>query len=570
MDAIPISYRSLASLVVSFLTLLGSFFAPAAHAYAQADPAVLRGIVASAELPALKHPKFGDQQETAQRFYEAAGFGAAWLKGAQPTPQAWQALEVLRQAESHGLDPEDYDATWIGSRLRATSGMKPAELAALDAAVSIGLFRYLSDVQVGRIHPRSVRFKIDPSSKRQDLAQQVRAALMANALHQLAAASAPQLPAYERLRKVLPFYRQLAADTSLAPVPVVAKLQPGREYAGAAALQRLLVALGDAKPSAVPPTRYDGELVEAVKRFQARHGLTDDGVMGKDTFAALNVPLSWRARQIVLAMERLRWAPAFENGRLLKVNIPEFALRAIDVGPDGVRTRFVSKVIVGKAADSTRTPVFSRDMLRIEFSPQWNVPPSIASKEIFPKVRRDPTYLARHGMELVSTSTGKAVGMAEGGLGGVRIRQRAGARNALGKIKFVLPNDMNIYLHHTPSVGLFARTRRDFSHGCIRVEEPVRIAQFVLEEQPDWSEKRIRDAMGRTRTQTVQLAKPVPVLIFYSTAVVEDDGQVRFLPDVYGYDKPTDSALRTASQSPRSGAGAKSVVASAQAGVRYQ
>jgi L,D-transpeptidase YcbB len=212
-------------------------------------------------------------------------------------------------------------------------------------------------------------------------------------------------------------------------------------------------------------------------------------------------------------------------------------------------------------------------MLRIEFSPQWNVPPSIATKEILPKVRRDPSYLARHNMELVSTSTGRAIG-AEGGDGlgggGVRIRQRAGAHNALGKIKFVMPNDMNIYLHHTPSVGLFARTRRDFSHGCIRVEEPVRVAQFVLENQPEWNEKRIRDAMARSRTQTVQLTKPVPVLIFYSTAVVEEDGRVLFLPDVYGYDKPMDVALRTASRSLRPGPAAKSLVAAAQTGTRYQ
>ncbi|MGB0129422.1 MAG: L,D-transpeptidase family protein, partial [Rhodocyclaceae bacterium] len=381
-------------------------------------------------------------------------------------------------------------------------------------------------------------------------------------------------PMYERLRKALPRYRQLAADTSLAPVPVVRRLEPGSEYSGAAALERLLVALGDAQPSPAPASRYDGKLVEAVKRFQVRHGLPGDGVVAKDTFAALNVPLEWRVRQIVLAMERMRWAPSFEGSRLIKVNIPEFALRAVDVGPEGPRTRFVSKVIVGKATQSTRTPVFTQDMRRIEFSPQWNVPPSIATKEILPKVRRDPSYLARHGMELVSTSTGRAVGAGEGGgglAGGqVRIRQRAGAHNALGKIKFVMPNDMNIYLHHTPSVGLFARTRRDFSHGCIRVEEPVRVAQFVLEEQPEWSEKRIRDAMARSKTQTVKLAKPVPVLIFYSTSVVEEDGRVLFLADVYGYDKPMDEALRTASKPSRPAAAAKSLVATAQTGARYQ
>jgi L,D-transpeptidase YcbB len=576
MDAMSIVRRPLATSLGLFMFLLGGSFGAigqaSAQTNAQADPAVLRSIVAAAELPPLKQPKFADHQETAQRFYEPAAYGAAWLKGTQPTRQALQAVDVLSHADGHGLDPEDYDATWIGGRLRSSSSLKPNELAALDAAISVSLFRYLSDVRVGRINPRAAHFKIDPAPK-PDLAQQVRSALATDSLPQLAAASAPQLPMYERLRKVLPRYRQLAADTSLAPVPELKRLVPGSEYAGAAALERLLVVLGDAQPPAVPASRYEGSLVEAVKRFQLRHGLIGDGVIAKDTFAALNAPMAWRVRQIVLAMERLRWAPSFESSRLIKVNIPEFSLRAVDVGPEGPRTRFVSKVIVGKSADSTRTPVFSKDMLRIEFSPQWNVPPSIATKEILPKVRRDPSYLARHNMELVSTSTGRAIG-AEGGEGlgggGVRIRQRAGAHNALGKIKFVMPNDMNIYLHHTPSVGLFARTRRDFSHGCIRVEEPVRVAQFVLENQPEWNEKRIRDAMARSRTQTVQLTKPVPVLIFYSTAVVEEDGRVLFLPDVYGYDKPMDVALRTASRSSRPGPAAKSLVAAAQTGTRYQ
>ncbi|MGB0126059.1 MAG: hypothetical protein WBP72_00380, partial [Rhodocyclaceae bacterium] len=226
--------RPLASSLGLFLFFLGSCFGAIGQASAQADPAVLRGIVAAAELPALKQPKFPEHQETAQRFYEPAGYGAAWLKGTQPTRQALQAVEVLRHADGHGLDPEDYDATWISGRLRSSPTLKPHELATLDAAISVALFRYLSDVRVGRINPRAAHFKIDPAP-RPDLAQQVRSALATDSVVQLAVASAPQLPMYERLRKALPRYRQLAADTSLAPVPVVRRLEPGSEYSGAAA-----------------------------------------------------------------------------------------------------------------------------------------------------------------------------------------------------------------------------------------------------------------------------------------------------------------------------------------------
>ena len=544
---LPMSPRRFAARMLLAAVWLGA----AAQALAQADPATLRVIVAAGEHPSLKSPKFPDYRETMVRFYEPTAYAPAWIRGVQPTRQAGQAVELLRAADSHGLEPKDYDAEWIAGRLQSAAVLNPQELAELDAAISLALFRYLSDVRVGRVNPRQFQFKIDPASRRGDLAQQVRDALASDNLPRFAVAAPPQIPMYENLRQALPRYRQLAADTSLKPVPVVQKLEPGMPYAGTAALAHLLVALGDLQPTAKVPRHYDGELVQAVKRFQARHGLTADGVIGKGTFSALNTPMTWRLRQIVLAMERMRWLPAFESDRVIAVNIPEFTLRAFDRRPDSLRTRFSMKVIVGKAVEDTRTPVFVEDMQYIEFSPFWNVPPSIAGEEVLPKLRRDPAYLSKEGMEFVSTSNGRVIStevtpenLAAVSRGQMRIRQRPGTRNPLGDIKFVLPNNMNIYLHHTSTVRLFQRPRRDFSHGCIRVEEPVRLARFVLEDQPDWTEDRIMKAMEGDKMRTLRLPTPVPVMIFYSTVVVEDDGRVLFLPDIYDHDKPLDQALR--------------------------
>jgi murein L,D-transpeptidase YcbB/YkuD len=259
------------------------------------------------------------------------------------------------------------------------------------------------------------------------------------------------------------------------------------------------------------------------------------------------------ARQLELALERLRWTPLLQAPRMIGVNIPEFVLRAYEVREGRVVLRREMKVIVGKALD-TRTPLLDEDMRAIEFSPYWNVPPSIARGELVPRLRRDAGYWAREGFEFVAADGSVLPGLTPARLdavlaGSLRIRQRPGPRNALGDIKFVFPNSENIYLHHTPAVGLFARQRRDFSHGCIRVEDPLALASFVLEGQPGWDEPRIRAAMERGESSTLRLQRPLPVLIVYGTALVKE-GQVYFFDDLYGHDHVLDAALRTRSAPP--------------------
>jgi murein L,D-transpeptidase YcbB/YkuD len=249
----------------------------------------------------------------------------------------------------------------------------------------------------------------------------------------------------------------------------------------------------------------------------------------------------------VLSLERLRWTPLRQAARMVVVNVPEFVLRAYEVRDGRIEVKLSMKVIIGKALD-TRTPLFDEDMRFIEFSPYWNIPPSIARQETVPHLRADPGYLERQGMEFVTASGQVVTTMAPEHLDAVlsgrwRIRQRPGPKNALGDIKFVFPNNDNIYLHHTPAPDLFERDRRDFSHGCIRVQEPVALAKFVLQEAPDWPEERILAAMASGKSSTLRLEKPLTVLIAYSTVVIKA-GRVFFYPDLYGHDRLLAKALR--------------------------
>jgi L,D-transpeptidase YcbB len=264
----------------------------------------------------------------------------------------------------------------------------------------------------------------------------------------------------------------------------------------------------------------------------------------------LRVPLATRVRQIELALERLRWLPHLGHERFLAVNIPMFRLWAWDsIPPDGAPS-FDMGVIVGRALD-TRTPVFVEEMRSIIIRPYWNIPSSILRHEILPAIERDPEYLRRQDMEIVSGSgddahpvPATAENLARLREGRLRVRQRPGPNNALGLVKFVFPNDENVYMHGTPAMQLFSRSRRDFSHGCVRLEDPVALAEWVLNDQPEWTRDRILAAMQGSAPRRVNLRQPIQVILFYITAVVmPDDGTVRFADDIYGHDARLEKAL---------------------------
>jgi L,D-transpeptidase YcbB len=295
---------------------------------------------------------------------------------------------------------------------------------------------------------------------------------------------------------------------------------------------------------------YAGTIVDGVMAFQLEHGLAADGILGPLTMAALQVPMGDRVRQIEITLERWRWLPDRPPPRYLVVNVPEFRLYAFEDDSAARHPVFTMSVIVGRSSARRGTPLFASTVDEVVFRPYWDVPPRIAQSELLPDFRRQPDSLAREGYEIVQGSENDAViypptgatldGLANGSL---RVRQRPGPANALGLVKFVFPNRHNVYLHGTPEQELFARPRRDFSHGCIRAEDPTTVAEFALRGQAEWDRTAILAAMQREETRHVPIERPIAIYILYATVVPGDGESAAFYPDIYRYDAAVEKAL---------------------------
>ena len=512
-------------------------------------------------MPALRQLLADPSLPEAVRQLYADG-GALWLDAeGRPGPQVEAAIAMLRSAHVEGMEPAAYggDALAQQAGQAAREDVSDEARARFELSMSRAVLRYLRHVHAGRVAPQSVGFRVPPRADPANVPGALRAALQQGRLAAAVEALRPQLAQYASLRGELARYRSLAGEPALqAPLPASASVRPGDPYPALELLYRKLVAYGDLPATAaVPAGRYEGEIVDGVQRFQSRHGLAADGVLGKTTQAALNVPPAARLRQIELAMERLRWLPAIGGKRFIGINIPMYRLWAADMAPSGLSTAAQMNVVVGKALD-TQTPVMMEEMRYVVFRPYWNIPRSILRGEILPKLQADPGYLARQHMEIVNgpgddakpvaTTPESIAALAEGRL---RLRQQPGAHNSLGLVKFIFPNDEAVYLHGTPAQQLFSRVRRDFSHGCVRVEDPVALAQWVLKDLPEWNRERIVAAMqDGPPSQRVDLPQPIQVLLFYVTAVVApEDGRIHFAQDIYGHDARLDRALAKLSAS---------------------
>jgi murein L,D-transpeptidase YcbB/YkuD len=489
--------------------------------------------------------------------YEPGRFVPLWVDDSgHPCRDAREALELLIGATTEGLDPLDYDAArlqTLATSLSAVDGPQAGDVAAFDVGLSVSTLRYFRHLHLGRVDPVAIGFRM-PARERGDLVEMLRGAISEHRIVPMAAELTPPIALYRQLRRALLRYRALDVDRTLGVFRLSAvTVRPGDRCDELPQLSRLLVALGDlpvAEPDRIQSLTYEGTVVDGVKRFQLRHGLEPDGVLGKQTRLALMVPLAWRVRQIELALERLRWLPHLTQNRFLAGNIPMFRVWGVEGVAPRTAPSFRTEVIVGRALD-TQTPVLVEDMEYIIFRPYWNVPSSILRHEILPALNRTPDYLQRHNMEIVSGETDGArilpmtgANLARLRHGTLRVRQRPGPNNALGLVKFVFPNDNNVYMHGTPAPELFNPPRRDFSHGCIRVADPVGLAEWVLADQPTWTRDKILEAMNAKTSMRVNLRRPIPVIVFYLTAVViPENDTLYFAEDIYGHDTRLDQYL---------------------------
>ncbi|MGH7616659.1 MAG: L,D-transpeptidase family protein [Gemmatimonadaceae bacterium] len=466
-------------------------------------------------------PLTKDQWTHVARLYGTFNQTLLWLddQGVHQ-PRVKALLLALAGADSDALRLDHYPLAELSQALQSIDGKNPAaqQLADADVLLSSAFVVFGEDLLTGQEKPSSFAqaWHINPMEERIDsaLVLTLREDDLAGGLERMR----PEDPGYDSLRVQLARYREIVANGGWPAVPD----GDGNSPARVRALRARLGAEGYAVDSTRGAGVYDKRLAAAVHEFQTLHAIGEDGVLGPETIEALNLPAEYRAAQIAANLERYRWLPRSLGTRYILVNVPAFKLTAFDSGEKVLQM----KVIVGKDYEDKATPVFSDSMEFVVFRPYWNVTPDIAAKEIFPK---GPGYLAANDMEVYNDHGREAV------------RQRPGPKNALGFVKFMFPNDYNIYLHDTPNHELFSKDVRAFSHGCIRVENPSDLAQWVL----GWPADRVDAAMHGADNHHVNLPRKVPVYIVYFTTFV-DDGQLHFGNDLYDRDSKLVQELESA------------------------
>jgi len=538
-----------------FAAALEAFSHPAPAPKLDTDGATaLQKMIDSAHHPDLRWPDFAPYQSEVREFYSRAGGSATWLQDRKPTSQATAMIGMFAVADHKGLVPDDYDASRWASRVqKLQANASDVDLANFDLAMTVCTMRYLRALHVGRVNPKSLGLKLDVTSRKYDLGEFVYDKLIhADNPAAVIASVEPAFPGYLRTQDALHRYREFAKVDNGKQMAVPAKpIPPGGNYEDLPRLAELLRLVGDLPADvAVDPnsTKYDGSMVAAVKSYQFRHGEFTDGHIKSELIKEMNVPLSQRARQIELTLERWRWLDHSFPQPPVVVNLPEFKLRAFS---DDYQIALYKTVIIGKAYGH-KSPIFEKEIKYVVFRPYWEVTPTIQRAEIVPHIEKDRNYIATKNFEVV-TPDGQVVTdgiisdeiLAKLKAGKLHVRQKPGPDNSLGLVKLIFPNDDNVYLHGTEAPELFNREERDLSHGCIRVEKPADLAAWALRHNPGWNLERVHAMMNGTENNvTVNLEKPIPVLLVYGTVAVDDKNNVFFFDDVYGYDKELDAVLK--------------------------
>ena len=479
------------------------------------------------------------------RFYEARAFELAWTRDGKPA----QVLEALYDSRREGLNPDDYDVSAIAAadRYRANRALHARQLAAMDILMTDSLIRLARHLRFGRVDPTDLyaHWNFRRSDFGPDPLTALHRAVEAPAATEFFGEYLRRGPIYEAMREALARYRDIAASGGWPAVPAGPTLRPGMSDSRVPVIAKRLAISGDLPETAVDPVsfRYTTAIEDGVRLFQLRHGIDVDGQVGPATLRALNVPAAERVGQLRVNLERARWLLNNLDDQLIVVNVAGFRAYLMRNG----EIVWETNVQVGNVV--TPTPIFRDSMTYLVINPTWTVPYSIATQEMLPRIRDNPDYLAVNDYDLVDRN-GNAVDPA--GVDWLRmsarsfpytIVQRPGPANALGRVKFMFPNEHAVCLHDTPARSLFERAGRAFSHGCIRVQNPLELALLLLEPQ-GWDRRRIERAVASGKTKTVPLSDALPVLILYWTAAVDlADGTVRFYEDLYNRDPALLAAL---------------------------
>lgn len=528
--------RLIAYLPLFILLILA---APPARAVENEQVAAeLRKIIDSGE------PVMGDQQSD-DRIVEVYVFYAAdrdykplWVRDNGPKAKARDVLDVFRSAGKLGLNPNNYRIAQIERMMTVTT---PRQLAELELLLTRAFIDFGRDINRGVVLPNEASRENAITSKELGALTLIDGAENADYIADYVRSLEPQSPEYQRIKGALATYREIAKKGGFPAIPKGPALKPGMSDKRIPLIRQYLLLTGDLPKGADQQSDlYDADLLAAVKWFQYRHGLTDDGILATTSFEAMNVPVASRIRQIELNLERRRWMDDDLGPYYILVNVADQELKVVKDG----KTIHTAKVVVGKPY--TRTPVFSEKMKYIVLNPFWNVPPNIANGEYLPKLKRNPGALRKENIR-VFNAAGNQVDPYSVNWPAVKrmpysLRQDSGAKNALGKVKFMFPNRFNVYLHDTPSKSLFNKDLRIFSHGCMRVQNPLDLAALLLADE-GWTPARIDSTLAEGRQRIINLKTQIPVHVTYLTAWVNKDGSVQFRRDPYNRDEQLAEAL---------------------------